>query len=52
LCELKWVKNLPAMQERDMGDTVSIPGFGRFPWRRKWPPTPIFLPGNFMDRGA
>ena len=21
-------------------------------WRRKWQPTPVFLPGEFMDRGA
>ena len=28
------------------GDTRSIPGSGRFPWRRKWQPTPIFLPGK------
>ena len=26
------------------GDTGSIPGLGRFPWRRKWQPTPVFLP--------
>ena len=25
----------------------SIPGWGRFPWRRKWQPTPKFLPGEF-----
>ena len=24
-----------------------IPGLGRFPWRRAWPPTPVFLPGEF-----
>ena len=24
----------------------SIPGFGRIPWRRKWQPTPGFLPGE------
>ena len=24
-----------------------IPGLGRFPWRRKWQPTPVFLPGEF-----
>ena len=29
------------------GDPGSIPGSGRFPWRRKWPPTPVFLPGEF-----
>ena len=26
------------------GDPGSIPGSGR---RRKWPPTPVFLPGEF-----
>jgi len=28
----------------DMGLTS---GSGRFPWRRKWQPTPVFLPGEF-----
>jgi len=23
----------------------------KIPWRRKWHPTPIFLPGQSMDRG-
>ena len=27
-------------------DPGSIPGSGRFPWRRKWQPTPVFLPGE------
>ena len=22
------------------------PGLGRFPWRREWQPTPVFLPGE------
>ena len=26
------------------GDLGSIPGWGRFPWRRKQQPTPVFLP--------
>ena len=34
------VKNLPA----NAGDVGSIPVFGR--WRRKWQPTPVFLPGK------
>ena len=25
---------------------------GKIPWSRKWHPTPEFLPGNFMGRGA
>ena len=36
------VKNSPA-NARDVG---LIPGLGRFPWRRKWQPTPVFLPGK------
>ena len=29
------------------GDPGSIPGLGRFSWRREWQPTPVFLPGEF-----
>ena len=30
------------------GDLGSIPGLGRdpIPWRREWPTTPVFLPGE------
>ena len=32
------------------------PGFNpwveKIPWRRAWQPTPIFLPGECIDRGA
>ena len=28
------------------------PWVEKIPWRRKWQPTPVFLPGNLMDRGA
>ena len=28
------------------------PWVGKIPWRRKWQPTPVFLPGESMDRGA
>ena len=39
------VKNPPPNtgDTRDMG---SIHGLRRFPWRRKWQPTPVFLPGK------
>ena len=37
------VKNLP-------GDLGSIPGPGRFPWRRERQPTPVFLPGEFHEQ--
>ena len=36
------VKNPPA----DAGDVDLIPGLGRFPWRRKWQPTLVFLTGK------
>ena len=36
------VKNPPA-KSGDIRDMDSIPGLGRFPWRRKWQPTPVFF---------
>ena len=27
-------------------------GVGKIPWRRKWQPTPVFLPENPTDRGG
>ena len=29
------------------GDPGSIPGLGRFQWKREWLPTPVFLPVQF-----
>ena len=42
------VKNLPAKAV----DQSSILDSVRFPWSRAWQPTPVFLPGEFMDRGT
>ena len=39
------VKNLPA-NAGDAGGAGSIPGLGKILWRRKWQPTPVFLPGK------
>ena len=36
------VKILPAMWE-----TWVDPQVKKIPWRRKWQPTPVFLPGEF-----
>ena len=36
-------KNLPAMQDTQ----VQIPWDRKIPWRRKWHPTPVLLPGEF-----
>ena len=43
------VKNLPS----DTGDARErrfSPLIGKIPWRRKWQPTPVFLPGKFHGR--
>ena len=34
------VKNLPVMQETQVQPQ-------KIPWRREWPPTPVFLSGKF-----
>ena len=36
------VNNLPAMQRPRFNPQV-----GKIPWRRKWKPTPVFLPEKF-----
>ena len=40
------VNNLLANSE-DAKDAGSIPWVRKIPWRRKWQPTPLYLPGNF-----
>ena len=42
----------PTCQCRRHRDVDSIPGLGRPPWRRKWQPTPVFLPGESFDGGS
>ena len=32
------------------GDVDLVPGSGRFPWKRKWQPTPVFLPGKSLEQ--
>ena len=39
------VKSSPA-NAGDIRETGSIPGRGKILWRRKWQPTPVFLPGE------
>ena len=45
------IKGLPGSSVRkesacNAGDPASIPGLGRFPWRRKWQPTSVFVLGK------
>ena len=45
-------KNMPA-NAGDTRDAGPIPGWGRLPWKRKWQPTLVFLPGKSHEqRGA
>ena len=39
-------------KELDTTEQLHFTHFILFHWRRKWQPTPVFLPGNPMDRGA
>ena len=45
-----WVKNPPAVQE--LQELRFDPWVRKISWRRAWQPTPVFLPGESMDRGA
>ena len=42
----------PACQCRSCKRCSFNPWVGKIPWKRKWQPTPAFLPGDSMDRGA
>ena len=46
-CQALVVKNPPA----NAGDVGLVSGSGRFPWRRAWQPTPVFLPGESHGQG-
>ena len=39
------VKNLPAVWETQFHSWV-----GKIPWRKKWQPSPVFLPGEFHEQ--
>jgi len=38
--------DFPGGSVYNVGDSGSIPGWGRSPWRRKWQSTPVLLPGK------
>ena len=51
----QWVKNPPAMQEtQETPETwVQVQSLGwENPRRRKWQPTPLFLPGKFHGQSS
>ena len=50
LCFLHWLVGYlplaPPGKPTNAEDMSSVSGLERFPWRRKWQPTPVFLPGK------
>ena len=40
------IKNLPTQCKRHKRHGFD-PWFRKIPWKRKWQPTPVFLPGKF-----
>ena len=43
---------IPPANAGDVRDVGSIPGLDQIPWRKKWQPIPVFLPGEpYGQRG-
>ena len=36
----------PPVDAGDVRDAGSIPRSGKFPWKKKWQSTPVFVPGE------
>ena len=56
-CRIPWTQEpggLQSMGSLSVGHdwATSLSLFTFMHWRRKWQPTPVFLPGKSMDRGA
>ena len=51
--KFQMVKNLPAKKKKRERNCLQYerprfdPWVRKIPWRRNWPPTPVFLPGEF-----
>ena len=46
------VKNTPAMQETKEIRHRFNPWVKKIPWRRRWQPTPVFLPEKSHGKGS
>ena len=50
-CPIEAIEGFPGGSDNkkstcNAGNLGSVPGLGRFPWRRAWQTTPVFLPGE------
>ena len=43
-------KELACWCRGDIRDVGSVPGLGRYPWKRACQPTPVFLPGESHEQ--
>ena len=44
----QWLNgNESACTAGDVAEVGSVPRLGKMSWRKKWQPTPVFLPGEF-----
>ena len=53
--ELPWTEEpgrLQSMRSQRVGRDCATLLFTFMPWRRKWQPTPVFLPGESQGRGS
>ena len=50
----KYWSGVPLLSPQEHHQSYKYPDswVGKMPWRRKWQPTPVFLPGKSVDRGA
>ena len=46
ICKHTHAKEFPSGSEVKNPLTIFDPWVGKIPWRRKWQPTPVFLPGK------
>ena len=52
-CQVALVVKNPSVKCRKLNMRHEFdPWVRKFPWRRAWQPTPVFLPGESMDRGV
>ena len=52
LCRPLGASQVALVVKNPAANAGDVPWVGKIPWRRKWQPIPVFLPGEPMDRGA
>ena len=50
--EIPWVEEPGRLQSMGLLSQTRLSNFTFMHWRRKWQPTPVFLPGEFQGWGS